>query len=94
LHSSEDRNEGGLQGGDSAFERDWTKGNVFINLVTLSWPIVVGNSLNLLGPVIDMVWVGKLGAAAMAGVGVSTMAVMIINSARMGLTQGTRALVA
>ncbi|MFC1909614.1 MATE family efflux transporter [Chloroflexota bacterium] len=56
--------------------------------------MIVGNSLNLLGPVIDMVWVGKLGAAAIAGVGVAGMAVMLITSARMGLTQGTRALVA
>ncbi|MFC2021531.1 MATE family efflux transporter, partial [Chloroflexota bacterium] len=75
-------------------DKDWTKGNVFRNLLSLSWPIVVGNSLNLLGPVIDMVWVGKLGAAAIAGVGVSGMVVMLITSARMGLTQGTRALVA
>ncbi|MFC2015126.1 MATE family efflux transporter [Chloroflexota bacterium] len=79
---------------DNTFERDWTQGNVFRNLVALSWPIVVGNSLNLLGPVIDMIWIGKLGAAAIAGVGVSSMAVMVINSARMGLTQGTRALIA
>ncbi|MFC2056092.1 MATE family efflux transporter [Chloroflexota bacterium] len=77
-----------------ALERDWTKGNVFRNLVSLSWPLVVGNSLNLLGPVIDMVWVGKLGAAAIAGVGIASMAVMLITSVRMGLTTGTRALVA
>ncbi|MFC2072910.1 MATE family efflux transporter [Chloroflexota bacterium] len=64
------------------------------NLLSLSWPMVVGNSLNLLGPVIDMVWVGKLGAAAIAGVGVASMAVHLITSARMGLGQGTRALVA
>ncbi|MFC1953699.1 MATE family efflux transporter [Chloroflexota bacterium] len=79
---------------DNTIDKDWTQGNVFLNLISLSWPIVVGNSLNLLGPVIDMIWIGKLGAASIAGVGVSSMAVMVINSARMGLTQGTRALVA
>ena len=26
--------------------------------------MVVGGSLNMLGPTIDMIWVGKLGAAA------------------------------
>ena len=74
--------------------RDWTQGNIFRNLVSLSWPIIVSNSFNLLGPVIDMVWVGKLGAASIAGVGVASMAVMSVTSARMGLTIGTRAMVA
>jgi len=75
-------------------DRDWTKGNVFHNLLSISWPIVVGNSLNLLGPVVDMIWVAKLGAAAIAGVGVASMAVMLITSARMGLSMGTRAIIA
>jgi len=78
----------------AALERDWTKGSIIRNLLTLSWPIIVGNSLNLLGPVIDMVWVGKLGAASIAGVGISSMAVMLVTSARMGLTTGTRAIIA
>src|SRR3972149_3255836 len=78
----------------AATDRDWTKGNVFHNLLAISWPIVVGNSLNLLGPVVDMIWVAKLGAAAIAGVGVASMAVMLITSARMGLSMGTRAIIA
>jgi len=48
----------------------------------------------MLGPTIDMVWVGKLGAAPIAGVGVAGMAVMTVDSARMGLNMGTRALIA
>ena len=75
-------------------DRDWTKGNVFRNLLSISWPIVVGNSLNLLGPVVDMIWVAKLGAASIAGVGVAGMTVMLITSARMGLSMGTRAIIA
>lgn len=75
-------------------QRDWTKGSIFRNLVSLSWPIMVSSSFNLLGPVIDMVWVGKLGAASIAGVGTSAMAVIMVTAARMGLTQGTRAMVA
>jgi putative MATE family efflux protein len=47
-----------------------------------------------LGPTIDMVWVGKLGAASIAGVGVSGTAVMVINSLRMGIYTGVRAMVA
>ncbi len=48
----------------------------------------------MLGPTIDMIWVGKLGSAAIAGVGVSGMVVMLANSAMMGLYQGLRAMIA
>ncbi len=85
---------GGSQRREGTYFRDWTKGSIFRNLVLLSWPIIVGNSLNILGPVVDMVWVGRLGAASIAGVGVSGMAVMLITSARMGFAIGTRATVA
>lgn len=77
-----------------AVERDWTQGNIFRNLLSLSWPIIVSSSFNILGPVIDMVWVGKLGAASIAGVGIASMAVMAVTSARMGLAMGTRAIIA
>ena len=76
------------------FDRDWTKGSIVRNLLSLAWPMTVGSTLNTLGPTIDMIWVGKLGSAAIAGVGVSGMIVMLMNSARMGLQTGTRALVA
>ena len=56
--------------------------------------MVVGGSLNMLGPTIDMIWVGKLGAAAIAAVGVSGMIVQLANSLTMGLYQGLRATVA
>ncbi len=48
----------------------------------------------MLGPTIDMIWVGRLGSAAIAGVGVSGMAVMLLNSAMMSLNMGARALIA
>ena len=56
--------------------------------------MMISNSLTMLGPTIDMIWVGKLGPAAIAGVGVAGMAVMVVNSARMGLNMGMRAMVA
>ena len=56
--------------------------------------MMVGGSLNMLGPTIDMIWVGKLGAASIAGVGVSGMVVMLANSAMMGLYQSLRAMIA
>lgn len=50
--------------------------------------------VTMLGPTIDMIWIGKLGSASIAGVGISGMVVMLMNTARMGLQMGTRALVA
>ncbi len=78
----------------TSFDRDWTKGSILGNLLSLSWPMIVSGSLTMLGPTIDMIWVGKLGAASIAGVGVAGMAVMLVNSARMGLGMGMRAIIA
>jgi len=85
---------GGSSRRGAAFDRDWTKGSIIGNLWSLSWPMLISQSLNMLGPTIDMIWVGKLGAASVAGVGVAGMAVMLANLAMMGLTTGLRAMVA
>ena len=69
-------------------------GSITGNLIKLSWPIIVSYSLNLIGPTIDMIWVGKLGTAAIAGVGASGTIIMLISSSMMGLNVGTRALIA
>lgn len=74
--------------------RDWTQGSVAGNLWALSWPLMINQSLNMLGPTIDMVWVGKLGSAAVAGVGIAGMAVQLANSLFMGVYAGVRALIA
>ena len=75
-------------------ERDWTEGSIIRNLLALSWPLMISQGLNMIGPTIDMIWVGKLGAASIAGVGVAGMVVMFMMSAMMGLAVGTRAMVA
>ena len=62
---------GGFPGRRAAFARDWTKGSIIGNLLSLSWPMIISNSLNMLGPTIDMVWVGRLGAVSIAAVGVA-----------------------
>ncbi len=77
-----------------SYERNWTEGSVIHNLWSLSWPIGIGQTLTVLGPTIDMIWVGKLGAAPIAGVGVSGMVVMAVNSIMMGLYTGLRAMIA
>ena len=78
----------------AALERDYTQGSIAGNLWALTWPTTVSNTIFMLGPMIDMIWVGSLGSSAIAGVGISGMAAMVMMSARMGLNTGTRALVA
>ncbi|MDD5288644.1 MAG: MATE family efflux transporter [Dehalococcoidales bacterium] len=73
---------------------DLTSGSIPLNLLKLAWPMIVSSSLNMLGPTIDFIWVGKLGSAAVAGVGVAGMAVQFLMSAMMGLAIGMRAMIA
>ena len=74
--------------------RDWTQGNILRNLLMLSWPMVLGNSLTTIGFMMDAVWVGRLGTASLAAVGVGGIVIMIVMTALMGLTVGMRAMVA
>ncbi len=78
----------------SAIRRDWTKGSISGNLASLAWPVIVSSTVMMMGPIIDTVWIGKLGSEAVAGVGVATIVVMLVNSLIMGLFTGLRALVA
>ncbi|MBI2853243.1 MAG: MATE family efflux transporter [Chloroflexi bacterium] len=74
--------------------RDWTKGSILGNLLGLSWPIMISQSMNMFGPTIDMFWMGRLGSSAMAGVGVASMIVMVVNAIKQGIFTGTRAMIA
>ena len=79
----------------AALGRDWTRGSVIRNLLTLSWPMVVMECFYAVGQTVDMIWVGKLGAASIAGVGYASMVLMVVMSAMMGLIiVGMRAMVA
>ena len=82
---------GGRQPG---FDRDWTQGSITGNLIKLAWPMIVSSVLNMLGPTIDMIWVGSLGSDAIAGVGVAGIAIGLVMSAIMGLSMGMRAMIA
>jgi putative MATE family efflux protein len=80
--------------GQAAPARDWTRGSIIGNLLSLSWPIVVHNALYMVGQTVDMIWIGKLGATAVAGVGVAFIVHMLVLAAKMGLVTGARAMVA
>ncbi len=78
----------------NAIDRDWTKGSVMGNLLSLGWPLLLSSTLNMLGPTIDLIWVGKLGDDAVAGVGIAGMVVMLLQSLVMGIFVGLQAMVA
>ena len=78
----------------NAVDRDWVSGSILRNLLTLSWPMIIANVVNMAGPTVDMIWVGRLGSAAIAAVGVSGIAVMLAQSSLMGLFTGMRAMIA
>ena len=81
-------------GSRAAVTRDYTQGSILRNLLVLSWPMIVSNSLNVLGPTVDMIWIGRLGASDIAAVGVAGLIVMLVNSLIMGLFTGYRSMVA
>ncbi|MBN2238880.1 MAG: MATE family efflux transporter [Dehalococcoidales bacterium] len=74
--------------------RDWTQGSIPRNLVSLAWPVMINSALTSIGPIIDMIWVGKLGSASVAGVGIASMLVAVLDAFKMGLDMGTRAMIA
>ena len=73
--------------------RDLTKGNILGNLLSLGWPMLISDGLNLFGPTVDMLWVGRLGPSAIAGVGVSGLILNLVNLGIMGVNIGLRALI-
>jgi putative MATE family efflux protein len=76
------------------YGKDWTKGSVIRNLVFLSWPMVVMESLYVVSQIVDMIWVGKLGSSSIAGVGIANIILGIVMSMDIGLIVGVRAMIA
>ncbi|HBD10104.1 MAG TPA: MATE family efflux transporter, partial [Syntrophobacteraceae bacterium] len=48
-------------------------------------PMVVMESLYVVSQLVDMIWVGRLGSAAVAGVGVANIVLLMIMSMDFGL---------
>jgi putative MATE family efflux protein len=63
-------------------------------LFTLAWPSLVENLLQTLLGVVDLIFVGKLGADAIAGIGLGNQLMYTLVVAFMGLAVGNTALVA
>jgi putative MATE family efflux protein len=74
--------------------RDWTRGSIIQNILLLSWPVIILGVLYSANMLLEMIWVGKLGPASIAGVGVAGFMVLLVVSVKNGLGSGERAMVA
>ncbi len=75
--------------------RDWTQGSIIHNFLSLSFPLVINSIVHLAGPLVPMIWVGRIGSASVAGLGVAnSLAVLLTVSGMTGITIGTRVIVA
>jgi len=73
--------------------RDLTEGKIFHNVVYLAFPLMVGSLLQGTQSLIDMFWVGSLGASSIAAVAISGTIIMLIFTIVIGISMGTVALV-
>lgn len=74
--------------------RDLTEGSIAKNIWYLALPMMVGNVLQDLFNIVDMIFVGKLGPAAIAAVSMSGILLMLVMTVAIGISTGTVALVA
>ena len=81
-------------GKSTSVNKDWTKGSTLSNLLLLSWPMVVMESLFVISQIVDMIWVGKLGSSSIAGVGIVNIFIMLVMAVDIGLILGARAMIA
>ncbi|MDP2919360.1 MAG: MATE family efflux transporter [Dehalococcoidia bacterium] len=79
---------------DKTTNTDLTNRHILSRLLGLSWPLTVSETLGMLVPTIDMVWIGKLGTEAIAGVGIAIFANAVVMSLVSGITTGLRATIA
>ena len=88
------KKEEGQSRAEDKIKKDWTKGSIARNLMLLSWPMVLMEAIYMAGQIIDMIWVGKLGPSAIAGVGIANICILVIMSMDIGIIMGVRALIA
>ena len=73
--------------------RDLTKGSIPGNLWYLSWPQITESFLSVIDHVADLIWAGRIGFQAIAGLGVAQSFLMMLVTARMGLDAGMRSMI-
>ena len=74
--------------------RDLTKGSIRNHVWYLGWPQVAEGFLGVVDQVADLVWAGRIGFHAIAGLGAAQAYLSTIMMARMGLDSSMRAMIA
>lgn len=74
--------------------RDLTQGSIRGHVWYLGWPQVAEGFLGVVDQVADLVWAGRLGFHAIAGLGASQAYLSTIMMARMGLDSSMRSMIA
>jgi putative MATE family efflux protein len=75
-------------------ERDLTTISITKGIFILAIPMIISNVLQTAFNVVDMIWVGKLGASALAAVAMSGQIILIVMFLMIGIGVGTTAKVA
>ncbi len=73
---------------------DLTEGNTVRNIWALALPLMLANLLQTAFNVVDMIWVGRLGAEAIAAVAMAGVLIFVIMTFLIGIATGTLAMVA
>src|SRR5262245_37315767 len=74
-------------------QRDFTEGNLRRAIVLLAIPMVLEMVMESLFAVVDVFWVARLGADAMATVGLTESVLMLVYCGAMGLSMAGTAMV-
>jgi putative MATE family efflux protein len=74
--------------------RDWTQGSIIGNILLLSWPMIVLGLAYTVNLILELIWIGKLGPASIAAVGIGGFLVVLVIGIKSGLSVGERAMVA
>lgn len=73
---------------------DSTEGSLIKSLFHLSWPIILSNLMHMTYNLVDTIWVGKVGAKAVAAISLSFPIVFVLLSLGIGFTIAGTTLVA
>lgn len=74
-------------------KRDLTQGSIPRNLIALALPLVAANLLQTTFNIVDMLFVGRLGPAAIAAVSLAGVITMFLMTIAIGLATGTQAMI-
>jgi putative MATE family efflux protein len=78
----------------ASIDRNWTEGSIVQNILLLSWPMIILGLLYTVNLIFELIWVGRLGAASIAGVGIAGFIVVLVGTVKTGISAGERAMVA